>query len=66
MQTRDKLKRVASKTKSKFLKDSYRQVRNKVNSINIQLKKQYFTDNISACQGNMKESWKAVNELLNQ
>ena len=66
MQTRDKLKNVASKRKSQFLMDSYRQVRNQVNSRNIQLKKQYFTDKISTCQGNMKESWKAVNELLNK
>ena len=58
-----KLKKVASKRKSQFLMDAYRQVRNKVNSRNIQLKKQYFTNKISTCQGNMKESWKAVNEL---
>ena len=66
MQTRDKLKKVATKRKSQFLMDSYRQVRNKVNVLNIQLKKQYYTNKISACQGNMKESWKAINELLNK
>ena len=66
MHTRDKLRKAASKRKSQFLLDSYRQVRNKVSSRNIQLKKQYFTDKISACQGDMKESWKAVNELLNR
>ena len=66
MQTRDKLKRAAAKRKSQFLMDSYRQVRNKVNVLNIQLKKQYHTNKISACQGNMKESWKAINELLNK
>ena len=56
MQTRDKLKKAAAKRKSQFLIDSYRQVRNKVNVLNIQLKKQYYTNKISACQGNMKES----------
>ena len=66
MQTRDKLRKAASKRKSQFLMDSYRLVRNKVNYGNIQLKKQYFSDKISACQGNMKESWKTVNELLNR
>ncbi len=66
MHTRDKLKKAASKRKSQCLMDSYRQVRNKVNSLNNQLKKQYFTDRISINQGNMKESWKAVNELLNK
>ena len=66
MQTRDKLKKVAAKRKSQLLMDSYRQVRNKVNVLNIQLKKQYYTNKISACKGNMKESWKAINELLNK
>ena len=66
MQTRDKLKKAASKRKSQFLMDSYRQVRNKVNAMNSHLKKQYYTDKISSCQGNMKESWKTINELLNK
>ena len=66
MQTRDKLRKAASKRKSQFLMDSYRLVRNKVNYRNIQFKKQYFSDKISACQGNMKESWKTVNELLSK
>ena len=66
MQTREKLKKAAAKRKSQFLMDSYRQVRNKVNVLNIQLKKQYYTNKISACQGNMKESWKAINEILNK
>ncbi len=66
MRTRDRLKKAASKRKSKILMDSYKQVRNKVNSMNIQLKKRYFTNKISECKGNMKDSWKAVNELLNK
>ncbi len=41
MHTRDKLKKAASKRKSQCLMDSYRQVRNKVNSLNNQLKKQF-------------------------
>ena len=56
MHTRDRLRKAASKRKSQFLMDSCRQVRNKVNSRNIQLKKQCFIDKISACQGDMKES----------
>ena len=46
--------------------DSHRQARNKVNSLNIQLKKQYFSTKISECKGNMKESWKTINEPLNK
>ena len=66
MRTRDKLRKAASKTMSHFLMDSYMQVRNKVYSKNIQLKKQYFSNKITACQGNMKESWKAINKLLDE
>lgn len=64
MRTRDRLKRAATKQKSMFLMDSYRKVRNKVNALNKKLKKRYYTDKISACKGNMKETWKTVNELL--
>ena len=64
MCTRDRLKKAAAKRKSPLLMDSYRDIRNKVNVLNIQLKKQYYTNKISVCQGNMKESWKAINELL--
>ena len=46
--------------------DSYRQIRNKVKVLNGQLKKQHYTNRISACKGNMKESWKTINELLNK
>ena len=66
MQTRDRLKKAATKRKSSCLMDSYRQVRNKVNTMNKQLKKQYYTNKISACKGNMKESWKTINEFLNK
>ena len=66
MKTRDQLKKAASKRKSQFLMDSYRQVRNKVNTMNTHLKKQYYTDKISSCQGDMRESWKTINELLNK
>ena len=66
MMTRDRLKKAALKSKSPILMDSYRQARNRVNSLNVQLKKQYFSAKISECKGNMKESWKTVNELLNK
>ena len=66
MRTRDKLKKSAVKSKSPILMDSYRQIRNKVNALNVLLKKQYYTNRISACKGNMKESWKVINELHNK
>ena len=46
--------------------DAYRQTRNRVNSLNIQLKRPYVYAKISECKGNTKESWKTVNELLNK
>ena len=56
MRTTDRLKQAAVKRNSQILMASYRQVRNKVNSLNIQLKKQYFSNRIFACQGYMKDS----------
>ena len=46
--------------------DSYGQIRNKVKVLNVQLKKQQYANRISACKGNMKESWKTINEFLNK
>ena len=66
MRKRDKLKKSAVKCKSSILMDSYRQIRNKVNTLNFQLKKQHYTNRIAACKGNIKESWKTMNELLNK
>ena len=66
MRTRDKLKKSAVKSKSPILMDSYREIRNKVTTLNIQLKKQYYTNRSSACKGNMTESWKVINELHNK
>ena len=66
MRTRGKLKKSAVKTKSAPLLDSYRHVLNKVIALNTKQKKEYYDNKISACQGNIKESWKAINELLNK
>ena len=64
MRTRDRLKTAALKSKSEILMDADRQARNRVNSIYIQLKRRYFSLKISEYKGNMKESWKTINELL--
>ena len=66
MSTRDRLKTAALKSKSRILMDAYRQARNRVNSLNIQLKRQYVSAKISECKGNMKKSSKNINELLNK
>ena len=66
MINRDRLKKAALKSKSPSIMDSYRQARNEGNSLNIQLKKQHFAAKISEYKGNMKETWKTINELLNK
>ena len=66
MKTRDKLKKGAVKTKSIILMESYRHMRNKVNALNIKLKKQFYTSKTSACKGYMKETWETVHEILHK
>ena len=66
LRTRDKLKKSAVKSKSALVVESYRQVCNRVNALNKQLKKEYFTNMILSCKGNIKDSWRTINELLNK
>ena len=66
MRTRDKLKKLAVKSKSVLVMESCRQVRNGVNSLNKQLKKECFTSKISSYKENIKDSWSIINELLNK
>ena len=46
--------------------DSYKQARNRVILLNKQLKRQYYTDQISFSKGNSKDSRKTINKLLNK
>ena len=60
MQSRDKLKKTAVKSKSPLLISSYRHIRNKINKQNSELDRQCFSERISEAKGDMKESWKVV------
>ena len=62
----DKLKKAAVKSGSTLLLASYWHVGNKVNRLNTDLKYQYFTTKIQSSQGNMKETWKTLNQLMNK
>ena len=64
--SRDKLKKSAIKTKSRILMESYRHVRNKVNSLNRTLKKKYYSNKIQESVGNLKQTWKIANQILNK
>ena len=66
IRTRDRLKRFAVKHKSQVAISSYKQCRNQVNTLNVTLKRQYFSHKILQQKGNMKESWQTVNQLLNK
>ena len=64
--TRDKLKIAAVEAKSELLMQAYRKVGNKVNSLNTRLKRQYFTNKIDSCEGNLKETWATIKKLINK
>ena len=52
--SRDKLRKKAVKYKSEVLFDAYKQMRNKVNKVNIELKRDYFTNKIASHEGGIK------------
>ena len=52
--TRDKLKNMAIKNKSSILMASYRHVRNRVNILYKNLKREYFSNRIALEKGNFK------------
>ena len=64
--TRDKLKTAAVKSRCNILTEAYKQVCNKTNAMNSKLKKEYFTDKINSCEGNMKDTWSTINMLINK
>ena len=45
---------------------SYRDIRNKVNKMNGELKREYFTHKIASCEGDLKKTWQTINNVLNK
>ena len=64
--TRDKLKIAAVKANSELLMSAYKHMRCKANNLNQSLKKQYFTNKLRSCEGNIKETWKTMNQVINK
>ena len=62
---RDRLKKQAIRSKSSMLREAYKQLRNRINRQNIELKKNYFTDKIASQKGDIKGAWKTINLVLN-
>ena len=63
---RDKIKIAAVNNKSEFLMSAYRQLRNKATKMNKDAKRAYFMNKIHASEGNLKETWKTINKLVNK
>ena len=63
---RDKIKIAAVKNKSEFLMSAYRKLRNKVTKRNKEAKRAYFMNKIHTSEGNLKETWKTINKLVNK
>ena len=63
---RDRLKKAAIKQNSTYLMESYKHLRNKVNSLNKKLKREYFSNKLQENIGNLKETWKIVHSFVNK
>ena len=59
-------KKRAIRTKSELLIKSYKHVRNQVNKLNGQLKRGYLTHKIASCEGDLKNTWKTINNVLDK
>ena len=64
--SRDKLRKQTIKSKSEVLFDAYKQMKNEVNKVNIDLKRDYFTNKIASHEGDIKSTWKTINLVLNK
>ena len=64
--TRDRMKIAAVKAKSELLMNAYRHVRNQANNMNSRLKRNYFTNKLNECEGDLKQTWSTINKLINK
>ena len=64
--TRDKLNANAVKMRSEILMSAYKQVRCKAKNLNRKMKREYFSNKFESCEGNIKETCKTVNQLINK
>ena len=66
MRAKDRLKQAALKSKSPALMSSYRKARIATGALNNQLKKKHDSEKFTACKGDIKVSWRAINEIKNK
>ena len=60
------MKKAAIKQNSTYLMESYKHLRNKVNSLKRNLRESIFPNWLQENIGNLKETWKIVNSFLNK
>ena len=63
---RDKLKKQAARSNSEIFMQAYRQMRNKVNKLNTESKREYFSNKIASHNGDLKNTWKTIDLVLNK
>ena len=63
---RDKLKKQAVRSNCEILMQAHRQMRNKVNKLNTESKRKYFSNKIASHKGDLKNTWKTINLVLNK
>ena len=63
---RGRIKTAAVKRKSAILVNAYKQLRNKANILNKNLKREYFSKKLAAGKSDLKQSWKTINLPLNK
>ena len=63
---RDKLKKQAVRSNSEILMQAHRQMRNKVSKLNTESKRKYFSNKIASHKGDLKNTRKTINLVLNK
>ena len=49
-----------------MLMEAYKHARSRANAMNSKLTKEYFTDKIHSCEGNMKDTWSTIKMLISK
>ena len=63
---RDMLKQQAIRSRSESLMVSCRHMRNQINNLKGEFKREYFTNKIASCEGDLNNTWKTINNVLNE
>ena len=62
--SRDRLKKSVVSHKSDILMQANKLMRNRVNKLNLNLKRKFFTNKSASYGGDLKNTWKTINQVL--